>query len=112
MDRTTQPRSPSSPHRTPAAGDVQAFLLSAALAFLLVVGGGWYLAGQVTLPNDDLLGSEVEQVAGASHARARAAVPATDREEWHFYIYTGAPLHDRERRDLGRAWTRLPRDDG
>jgi hypothetical protein len=114
MNRTTLPRSPSASRRAAAGDDVQTFLLSAALGFLLMISGGWYLAGQVTLPVDDLLSSEVEMVAGAGHARAEAmplaTTPRAEREEWHFYIYTGAPLHDRD--SLESARTRDPRDDG
>ena len=102
-------------------GDVSAFLLAATAAFLLTIGGGWYLAEQVTLPVDDILSSEVEMVGEATPAVDAAATLAASRSqetprapqtEWHFYIYSGAPLRDLERYEMHSAWTTDIRDEG
>jgi hypothetical protein len=99
-------------------GDVQAFLLSAAVAFLLMIGGGGYLAAQVTVtPSDDsIFSSEAEMVTRAKPAPplapAEAVARPADHVEWRVYIYAGAPLRDREQRGPETARVRIVGGDG
>jgi hypothetical protein len=131
---SAQPSSPAHQQPVPeahlprltAAGDVRTFILSIAVAFLVIFGGGWLLAEQMTPAVDDLLMSEVELVAkGRSRTGATVtaitagadpvpagSVHADTQDEWRFYIYTGAPLHEHGTDDLESARSWKARDDG
>ena len=113
---------PSSPtgaaRRAALLRDARAFLLSALVAFLLVVGGGWYLGEQIATPPDDILSSELEQIGAASSLFAasaglgNAAATIDDAEEWYIFIYSGPPLSPALDGDLGHARIRDTRDEG
>jgi hypothetical protein len=118
MNRTILRPSPISPRRTSIIGDVRAFLLSGAVAFLLMIGGGGYLAAQVTVtpPGDGMFSSEAEMVTRADPAPPLAPTEAvtspTEHVEWRVYIYAGAPLDEGDQRGPETARIRIIGGDG
>jgi len=119
--------SPSSSHlpitsrrgvrRSTVLCEVRALLLSALAAFLLVTGGGWYLAQQITPPaDDDVLSAELEQIGAADGLHPddlnSVAAPSSPRDDVRIFIYTGPPLRRLERGGPENARISAPRDDG